>query len=597
MSATESIAIEEKTPLNLPAPDKRSRPVIHTRLSGCELLLNPRLNKGTAFTEKERNDFGLHGLLPPHIGTLEDQRKRRMRALDGQSTPFAKYSFMRDLQDTTETLFYSLIAHHIEELLPIVYTPTVGEGCQRFSEVWRRPRGLFISYPNRARIQQILADPRYDDVRCIVVSDGERILGLGDQGAGGMGIPIGKMALYTALAGIPPEHCLPILLDVGTDNPALLNDPIYIGWQHQRIRGPEYDDFVEDFVRAVESRWPHILLQWEDFAGANAARLLDRYRNRLCTFNDDIQGTAAITTATLLAAVQATGIPLSQQTVVLYGAGSAGIGICDLLVAAMREEGLTEAQARHRIYAFNRYGLLVEGCQGIKPGQETLLRSRADVAGWNLSGSGVIGLLDVVRNAGVTALVGVSAQPGAFTQEIVRELARHTPRPIIFPLSNPTSKAEATPEDLMHWTEGRALVGTGSPFPPVEIDGSPVPISQVNNSYIFPGMALGIIVTRARAVTDAMIMAAAKALASLSPTRQDRNAPLLPPIADARKISLVVAEAVGRQAIAEQVAEFDDPDALAVHLRDYVWEPEYLPYEHHALAWIRSDQGTPKAHC
>jgi malate dehydrogenase (oxaloacetate-decarboxylating) len=273
------------------------------------LLLDPRFNKGTAFSEEERDEFGLHGLLPPHIGTLEDQRERRKRIIDARPTALGKYSYMRDLEDTNETLFYSLIAHYTEEMLPIVYTPAVGEGCQRFSEIWRRPRGLFISYPNRGRIDQILSDPRFDEVRCIVVSDGERILGLGDQGAGGMGIPIGKMALYTALGGIPPQHCLPILLDVGTDNQVLLDDPVYVGWQHNRVRGPEYDAFVEAFVRAVQRRWPHILLQWEDFAGANAARLLERYRDRLCTFNDDIQGTAAVTTGTLLAAVHATGIP------------------------------------------------------------------------------------------------------------------------------------------------------------------------------------------------------------------------------------------------------------------------------------------------
>jgi malate dehydrogenase (oxaloacetate-decarboxylating) len=326
-----------------PPSDHGGDAVIRTRLSGFDLLLNPRLNKGTAFTEAERDAFGLHGLLPPHIGSLEDQRERRKIALDHRTTPFGKYRLMRDLQDNDETLFYSFIEHNIEELLPIVYTPAVGEGCQRFSEIWRKPRGLFIGLPNKDRIDQILANPRYDDVRCIVVSDGERILGLGDQGAGGMGIPIGKMALYTALAGIPPEHCLPILLDVGTDNEALLNDPIYIGWQHERVRGQEYDDFVEAFVTAVEKRWPHILLQWEDFAGVNAACLLDRYRNRLCTFNDDIQGTAAITTATLLAAVHATGTPLREQTIAMFGSGAAGIGIVNLLIAAMKEEGLTEA--------------------------------------------------------------------------------------------------------------------------------------------------------------------------------------------------------------------------------------------------------------
>jgi malate dehydrogenase (oxaloacetate-decarboxylating) len=553
--------------------------VVHTRLHGVDLLFNSRLNKGTAFSEHERDVFGLHGLLPPHIGTLEDQRERRKRVLDSRETPFGKYSNMRDLQDNNETLFYSMIEHYTEELLPIVYTPAVGEGCQRFSEIWRRPRGLFISYPNRERIDQILADKRYDDVRCIVVSDGERILGLGDQGAGGMGIPIGKTALYTALGGIPPEHCLPILLDAGTDNEALLNDPIYIGWQHRRVRGQEYEDFVEAFVTAVQKRWPHILLQWEDFAGTSAARLLQRYRNRLCTFNDDIQGTAAVTTATLMAAVHATGVTLSEQTIVMFSAGAAGIGIIDLLIAAMKEEGLSDEQARRRIYAFNRYGLLVEGARGIKDSQQHLVRKRTDIAGWKLNGGEDVSLLDVVHNAKVTVLAGVSAQAGSFTEEIVREMARHTEQPIIFPLSNPTSKAEAAPADLLRWTEGRALVGTGSPFPPVEVGGKEVRVSQVNNSFIFPGLALGILVSEARRVTDGMIMAAAKALAGLSPSRTNSNAPLLPAVGDSRRVAIVVSEMVARQAIAEGVADIKDDEGLQKRIRDYVWNPVYVPYE------------------
>ena len=568
---------ESSQPIPTNPADKIS--VIRTTLHGVDLLFNSRLNKGTAFTEQERDAFGLHGLLPPHIGTLEDQRLRRKRVLDSRDTAFGKYSNMRNLQDNDETLFYSMIEHYTEELLPVVYTPAVGEGCQRFSEIWRRPRGLFISYPNRHRIDQILADPRYDDVRCIVVSDGERILGLGDQGAGGMGIPIGKMALYTALGGIPPEHCLPILLDAGTDNEKLLQDPIYIGWQHNRVRGQEYDDFVEAFVTAVHKRWPKILLQWEDFAGTNAARLLERYRDRLCTFNDDIQGTAAVTTATLLAAVNATGVPLSQQTIAMYGAGSAGIGIIDLLVSAMKEEGLSEEQAWSRIYAFNRYGLLVEGARGIKDSQRPLVRKRADIAGWQLTGGEDVSLLDVVRNAKVTVLAGVSAQAGAFTEAVVREMARHTNRPIVFPLSNPTSQAEATPADLLRWTDGRALVGTGSPFPPVEIEGRPVRISQVNNSFIFPGLALGILVAEARRVTDGMIMAAARALAGLSPSRTDKTAPLLPPIGDSRKVALVVSEAVARQAMAEGVATIADANSLPDRIRAYMWSPVYVPYE------------------
>jgi malate dehydrogenase (oxaloacetate-decarboxylating) len=552
---------------------------IRTNRTGYDLLLDPGLNKGTAFTAEERDVFGLHGLLPPHIGTLEDQRERRKKALDNEATAFGKYALMRDLQDNDEVLFYSLIAHHIEELLPVVYTPAVGEGCQRFSEIWRKPRGLFISYPDRHLMDRMLANPRYDGIRCIVVSDGERILGLGDQGAGGMGIPIGKMALYTALGGIPPHHCLPILLDAGTDNQALLENPIYIGWQHERVRGQEYEDFIEAFVAAVVRRWPNILLQWEDFAGENALKILAKYRDRLCTFNDDIQGTAAVTTGTLLAAVHATGVPLREQRIAMFGSGSAGVGIISLLIAAMKDDGLTEAEARQRIYAFNRHGLMVEGDPALRESQVGLARKKADVEGWKLSGEGPISLLDTVRNAGITVLVGTSAQAGAFTEEIVRAVARNAERPVILPLSNPTSKSEATAADLMKWTDGKALIGTGSPFAPVEVGGRSLRISQTNNSYIFPGLALGILVSRARRVTDGMIMAAAKTLASLSPAVEDANAPLLPPIGDSRKVGLAVAEAVGLAAIAEGVAEISADASLPDALREYVWEPVYRPYE------------------
>jgi len=563
------------------APKSPRPSVLRTHRKGFTLLLNPLLNKGTAFTEKERDEFGLHGLLPPHIGTLEDQRKRRKQALDNTPTAFGKYALMRDLQDSDETLFYSLITNNVEELLPVVYTPAVGEGCQRFSEIWRKPRGLFISYPNRHLIEQMLSDRRYDPIRCIVVSDGERILGLGDQGAGGMGIPIGKMALYTALGGIPPEHCLPILLDVGTDNEALLSSPIYIGWQHRRVRGPEYDEFIETFVRAVERRWPHILLQWEDFAGENAIKILKTYRDQLCTFNDDIQGTAAVTTGTLMAAVTATGVPLKDQRIAMFGSGSAGVGITDLLVTALREQGLTEAEARGRIYAFNRHGLLVEGDPAIRASQAPLARKREEVAGWKVTapGTGPISLLDTVRNAKITVLVGTSTLTGAFTEEIVRAVGRNAERPVIFPLSNPTSKSEARPEDILRWTDGRALVATGSPFAPVEVNGRAVQISQCNNSFVFPGIALGTLVSRARRVSDGMIMAAAKALARLSPALANADGALLPPVGDSRKVAMAIAEAVGTAAIAEGLSDLADPASLMEELQAYVWEPVYLPYE------------------
>jgi malate dehydrogenase (oxaloacetate-decarboxylating) len=536
------------------------------------------LNKGTAFTEDERNVFALHGLLPPHIGTLEDQMARRKKALQNQATPFAKYTFMRDLQDTNETLFYGLIVRNIRDTLPIVYTPTVGEGCQRFSDIWHKPRGLFLSYPNRYRIDQILSHPRYDNVKCIVVSDGERILGLGDQGAGGMGIPIGKMALYTALAGIPPESCLPMLLDVGTDNQERLDDPLYIGWRNHRIRGPQYDEFVDAFVSAVKRRWRHVLLQWEDFAGSNAARLLTRYRDQLCTFNDDIQGTAAVATATLLSAVNVTRTPLKEQRIVFVGFGSAGIGIANLLVSVMQDEGLTEQQAREHFYALDLPGLLVEGEKGLRPEQEAFARKRGDVAQWQVVDRKKIGLLDIVRNAKPTVLIGVSGQSGVFTEEAVREMANNAQRPIIFPLSNPTSRAEATPQQLLEWTQGRALIGTGSPFEPVTVNGKQVPIDETNNSYIFPGLALGMISSRAKRVSDAMIKAAAKALAELSPTRNDKEGSLLPPLETLRSVSKDVAEAVGAQAIKDELAQVNEAE-FEKELAGNIWEPEYRPYE------------------
>jgi malate dehydrogenase (oxaloacetate-decarboxylating) len=558
----------------------RGQPVVlRTTLSSYDLLNNPRLNKGTAFTEEERAIFELHGLLPPHVGTLEAQIERRKRALASQPTNFGKYSQMRDLQDTNETLFYALIANNIEELLPIVYTPTVGEGCQRFSEIWRKPRGLFISFPNRDRIDRILAHSRYEKIRCIVVSDGERILGLGDQGAGGMGIPIGKLALYTALGGINPEYCLPVLLDVGTDNEERLNDPLYVGWRHTRVRGQEYDDFVDAFVSAVKRRWPHVLLQWEDFAGANAARFLDLYRDELCTFNDDIQGTAAAATASILASINITGVPLKDQRIVVFGFGAAGIGIANLLLSVLRAEGLSEEEARKRFFAIDRCGLLVEGGKDIRSEQEPFVRRTQDVENWQRSKREEIALLDVVRNAKPTVLIGVSAQPGAFTEDVVRAMAAHVSRPVIFPLSNPTSRSEATPQQLMDWTDGKALVGTGSPFGEVQIKGKPVRIDQTNNSYIFPGLALGITASRARRVSDKMITAAAEMLAELSPSKNDPAASLLPSLAESRSVARSVAEAVGRQAIAEGLATNVDERSFPAELDACIWEPIYVPYE------------------
>lgn len=553
--------------------------VIKTSLTGYDLINKPMLNKGMAFTASERDTFRLHGLLPPHVGTIDEQAERRLKILRAFSTDFERYAFLRDLQDTNETLFYHVLVHHLEELLPLVYTPTVGEGCQHFSEIWRKPRGLFLSYPNKPRIREILADPRFDRVRVIVVSDGERILGLGDQGAGGMGIPIGKLSLYTGCAGIHPELTLPILLDVGTHNRERLTNPLYIGWRHERIVGAQYDEFVEEFVSAVIERWPDVLLQWEDFAGVNAGRLLQKYRDRLCTFNDDIQGTAAIAAGTLLAAINVTGIPLQEQRIAVLGAGSAGCGISSLLLRAVVDAGVSEAQARKAFFLVDRNGLLVEGMEGLTAAQAPFVQPREAVKDWNIESSGRIGLLDVMRHARPTVLIGVSGQAGAFAEDVVRMMAQNVARPVIFPLSNPTSRSEATPQQLLEWTDGRALVGTGSPFAAVPWQGRSVHIDQTNNSYVFPGVGLGVLAVGAKRVTDAMFMAAAKAVAALSPTAKDKAASLLPPVDQLREVSFAVAKAVALQAQADGVAAACDEAEAERRIKAFVWEPKYVPYE------------------
>jgi malate dehydrogenase (oxaloacetate-decarboxylating) len=447
-------------------------------LSGYQLLSDARLNKGTAFTDDERDTFGLHGLLPPIVANIDEQVMRRLEAFRGFSTDLERYAFLRDLQDTNETLFYALLARNIEELLPVVYTPTVGAGCRQFSRLFRKPRGLFLSMPHRDSIKQILGNPQFDRTEVIVVTDGERILGLGDQGAGGMGIPIGKLALYTACGGVNPATALPIILDVGTDNEENLKDPLYIGWRHGRVRGQDYDDFVEEFVRAIDERWPHVMLQWEDFAKSNATRLLDRYSDQLCTFNDDIQGTAAIATGTLLAAINVTGVPLTGQRIAILGAGSAGSGIAALIHAAMVDVGLDAGDAARRFFLVDKDGLLLDDMKDIAAFQAPFVQSRAMLSSWTLGRSDRVSLLDVINNAKPTALIGVCGQTSAFTETVVRAMAKHNTRPIVFALSNPVSCAEATAAEIERWSEGRAIIGAGSPFPPVNRAGRPFLVDQ-----------------------------------------------------------------------------------------------------------------------
>jgi len=553
--------------------------ILQTTRSGYELLNDPLLNKGTAFSEAERDEFDLLGLLPPYVSTLDLQVERRLEGFRSLGTNLDKYIFLRGLQDTNETLFYALLTRNIAETMPIVYTPTVGLGCQQFSRIFRKPRGLFLSFPLRDRIGHILGNPRFDKVEVIVVSDGERILGLGDQGAGGMGIPIGKLALYTACAGVHPSTTLPILLDVGTDNRALLDDPLYVGWRHERVRGIEYDNFIAAFVDAVKERCPHVLLQWEDFALSNANRLLARYREQLCTFNDDIQGTAAIAVGAVISAINVTGLPITEQRIAVVGAGTAGTGICALLLRATIDAGLTEEEARHRFYLVDRQGLLIEGMKGLQPFQAVFAQKRDRIAGWDLSAGEQIGLPEVVDNARPTILIGTSGQARAFSESVVRAMARCTQRPIIFPLSNPTDQSEATPQDILAWTEGRAVVGTGSPFPPLIRGGRTFRIDQVNNAYVFPGIGLGVIAIKARHISEGMFLAAARAIAELSPARRHPNANLLPPLAESRAISLQVAIAVAEQAVREGLADRLATDDIATAVKSMMWEPIYCTYQ------------------
>jgi malate dehydrogenase (oxaloacetate-decarboxylating) len=551
---------------------------VETALSGYELLNDPLLNKGTGFSDDERDAFDLHGLLPPRVTPLDMQVKRRLAAFRGLPGDLNKYVFLRGLQDTNETLFYALLTQNIEEMMPIVYTPTVGLGCQLFSHIFRKPRGLFLSLPHEDAIRRILGHPRFDRVEAIVVSDGERILGLGDQGAGGMGIPIGKLSLYTACAGLHPSTTLPILLDVGTDNKERLADPLYIGWQHERVRGPKYDALIEMFVEAVSERWPHVLLHWEDFAIGNANRLLARFRDRLCTFNDDIQGTAAIAVGTLLSAINVTSVPLERQRVAVLGAGSAGTGICALLARAMIEAGANEAQARSQFYLVDRDGLLVEGMPGLQPFQVPFAQPSDAAAGWTLQSPPRICLADVIANAHPTVLIGTSGQAHAFSEQAMRAMASHVPRPIIFPLSNPTERSEATPQDLFAWTDGRAVIGTGSPFPPIRRNGTDFRVDQTNNAYVYPGVGLGAIATQARRISDGMFLAAARVIAELSPARRDPAANLLPPLVELRKISFHVAVAVAKQAIAEGLADPRTEADIEIAVRAKMWEPIYARY-------------------
>ncbi|BAJ03418.1 NAD-dependent malic enzyme [Shewanella violacea] len=557
--------------------DDHKRP-LYLPFAGPAILEAPLINKGSAFTDEERIFFNLEGLLPHVIETIEEQASRAYDQYTNFSNDLDRHIYLRNIQDTNETLYYRLVQNHITEMMPIIYTPTVGMACERFSKEYRRNRGLFISYPNKDRIDDILNNSTRQKVKIIVVTDGERILGLGDQGIGGMGIPIGKLSLYTSCGGISPAYTLPITLDVGTDNPHLLEDPMYMGWRHQRIGGDEYKDFVEAFMQAVNRRWPDALIQFEDFAQKNAMPLLERYKDQYCCFNDDIQGTAAVTVGSLLAACKAAKTKLSEQRIAFLGAGSAGCGIAEAIVAQMVSEGISDTQARQQVFMVDRWGMLQANMPNLLPFQQKLAQKCNDVKNWD-NFSDNISLLDVMKNGKPTVLIGVSGAPGLFTEEIIKAMHTNCPRPIIFPLSNPTSRVEATPKDVLHWTNGQALVATGSPFEPVVVNGETFEIAQCNNGYIFPGIGLGVLASGAKRVSDEMLMASSRALAECSPLAINGEGPLLPSLESIHSVSKHIAFAVGKVAVEQGHALPCTDELLKQSIEANFWTAEYRRYK------------------
>ncbi|WP_042144162.1 MULTISPECIES: NAD-dependent malic enzyme [unclassified Pseudoalteromonas] len=550
--------------------------------SGPSLLETPLLNKGSAFTERERESFNLTGLLPPRYETIEEQVERCYQQYTKFDEDLNKHIYLRAIHDNNETLFYRLVREHLEEMMPIIYTPTVGDACEQFSDIYRSSRGLFISYEERHQIDDILRNATKNSVKVIVVTDGERILGLGDQGIGGMGIPIGKLSLYTACGGISPAYTLPVMLDVGTNNEKLLNDPMYMGARHKRINQDEYDEFVYLFINAIKRRWPNVLLQFEDFAQPNAMPLLKRYRDEICCFNDDIQGTASVTVGSLLAACRVKEVKLSEQKVVFVGSGSAGCGIAEQIISQMVTEGISEAQARRQIFMVDRFGLLSEGMGGLRDFQAALVQSKDALKEWSYSGE-FASLLDVMHCAKPDILIGVSGQPGLFTEQVIKTMYQGCDRPIIFPLSNPSKQVEATPQDVITWTQGQAIVATGSPFAPFEFEGKEFKIPQCNNSYIFPGIGLGVIAANATRVTESMLMITSETLAENSPLANTGEGSLLPALTDIESLSKKIAFKLAKKAIEEGVALEISDDAIRAAIEKNYWLPEYRNYKRCSL--------------
>jgi malate dehydrogenase (oxaloacetate-decarboxylating)(NADP+) len=533
---------------------------------GAALLHDPAFNKGTAFSERERDALGLRGLLPPRVFSQDEQMQRVLENFRRKPTPLEKYIDLANLHDRNWTLFFRVLMDHPDEMTPIVYTPTVGLACQQFGHIFQRPRGIFVSARDRGRVAKVLGNWPRRDVKIIVVSDGERILGLGDLGANGMGIPVGKLSLYTACAGVPPEATLPVLLDVGTNNPAFLKDPLYIGLHQKRLEGAEYDALVDEFVTAARETFPGVVIQFEDFANHNAFRLLEKYRDKIPTFNDDIQGTAAVTVAGILSALRVTGGKLTDQVLLFQGAGEAATGIADLAVGAMVADGLSEAEARRRCWLFDSRGLVTRERDG------ELAHHKKPYAHEHVCRAT---LLDAVKSVRPTAIIGVAAVGGAFTQEVVGAMAALNPRPIIFALSNPTSKSECTAEQAYQWSNGRALFACGSPFDPLTFNGKHFVPRQGNNSYIFPGVGLGAIVTGATRITEPMFMAAARTLAGMVTAEDLAQGSLYPPLANIREVSARIAAAVAEVAFRDKLASIERPADLVAFVKSKMYEPRY----------------------
>ncbi|NGX45974.1 MAG: NAD-dependent malic enzyme [Chlamydiae bacterium] len=548
-----------------------------TDLTARQILEDPLFNKGTAFTEEERQELGLTGLLPFHVSTIEEQLERRYANFLAQPNEMAKFTFLSALQNRNETLFYRLVSKYVNEMVPLIYTPTVGDVSINYSMLYHEQRGLYISYPHRDRIEEIVNNFPRQDIDVIVVTDGERILGLGDLGVGGMAIPVGKLALYTLFGGIHPAKTLPIVLDVGTNNQKMLEDPLYIGWRNSRIDGKEYNDFIDAFVSAIKKRYPEVLFQWEDFAKPHARPLLDRYRKSLCSFNDDIQGTASVALAAAYSAIRLSGTKLKDQRIVLLGGGSAGIGICTKILQAIVDEGeLSEEEARRLFYVVDRSGLLHTGLSGLDTAQKPFAQPKGKLNDWKVQDKNKISLLEVVQNAHPTILIGVSTSQGAFTEEIVKTMAQHTKRPVIFPLSNPTIKCEAHPSDLIKWTNGEAIIATGSPFDPVAYEGNLYHIAQCNNVYVFPGIGLGLIACKASYASDQVFIQAAKVLSTYSPMLKDPYSPLFPTLDVLRKVTREIGITVAKTVIEEGNAQIEgDPEQLVDAV---IWHPEYPIY-------------------